>query len=114
MNFEHNCIRKAGTDPFWYATGTTTYTGGYNTLTTDADNYLDLGNTDAMKDTDQHQVISWNSLKRDLTLPVNATHYRSNGAAMMAGWYRPREGVNLGAYARKPIYHWRDKSRYPP
>lgn len=53
INFEHNCIRKAGTDQLFYVVANpTTYNGGYNNWTTGSP--LSAGNRmGAIKDTDQ-------------------------------------------------------------
>ena len=55
MNFEHNCIRKNGTDAVWYCAGTDTYTGGYNTL----DGGTSWAYLISAKDTDQFTTITW-------------------------------------------------------
>lgn len=53
VNFEHNCIRKAGTDQLFYVLANpTTYNGGYNNWTTGSP--LSAGNRmGTIKDTDQ-------------------------------------------------------------
>ncbi len=99
MNLEHNCIRKGGTDNLWFASGTDTYTGGYNTV----DGGTTLASGISAKATDQFETITWRSFSNELMLSPNAGHYRDFGAAMMPGWYRPDGDNNMGAFVRNPI-----------
>lgn len=104
IDFSDNCMYKTGTgDLFFIANTAATYTGGYNTWTGNAV-LNSSGKMGANKSSDNpYGTITMGRFPKELILSPTSSHYRTYGAEMMPGWYRPKDSGNMGTFTRHPI-----------